>query len=87
MAKVVIYTTAYCPYCDMAKALLTRKQAAYENVDVSNDAEKRAWLAQVTGQRTVPQIFINDKPIGGFDELSALQRTGKLDPLLAEPEV
>lgn len=85
MAKVVIYTTAYCPYCDMAKALFLRKQVAFENVDVTSDAEKRAWLAETTGQRTVPQIFINDKPIGGFDELSALQRTGKLDPLLSEP--
>lgn len=87
MVKVVIYTTAQCPYCDMAKALLARKQAVFENVDVTSDAEKRVWLAETTGQRTVPQIFINDKPIGGFDELAALQRTGKLDPLLAEPEV
>ena len=82
-ADVVVYVTGYCPYCTRAKALLTKKGAAFREVDVSSDEEKRVWLAKATGQRTVPQIFINDVSIGGFDELATLDRQGKLDPLLA----
>ncbi len=85
MAKVVVYTTTYCPFCDMAKALLSKKGVAFDNVDVTGDDARRVWLAQTSGQRTVPQIFINDRPVGGFQELAALNREGELDRLLAEP--
>lgn len=84
MAKVVVYTTQICPYCVRAKMLLQRKGVAYEEVDVSHDHDARMALVQRTGQRTVPQIFINDRPIGGSDELHALERSGQLDALLAE---
>lgn len=84
MARVVIYTTTICPYCVRAKMLLQRKGVAYEEVDVSHDHDARMALVQRTGQRTVPQIFINDRPIGGSDELHALERSGQLNALLAE---
>ena len=84
MAKVVIYTTKICPYCVRAKMLLQKKGAAYEEIDVSNDHEQRLKLVEMTRQRTVPQIFINDHHIGGCDELYALERQGALDPLLAQ---
>ena len=84
MAKVVIYTTKICPYCVRAKMLLQKKGAAYEEIDVSNDREQRLKLVEMTRQRTVPQIFINDRHIGGCDELYALERQGALDPLLAQ---
>ncbi|PQA51814.1 glutaredoxin 3 [Amnimonas aquatica] len=85
MAKVVIYTTQVCPYCVRAKQLLQRKGVAYEEVDVSFDAAQRLALVERTGRRTVPQIFINDEPVGGSDELHALERAGRLDGLLAAP--
>ena len=83
MAKIVIYTTQICPYCVRAKMLFQRKGATYEEIDVSHDDEMRRRLVSMTGQRTVPQIFINDRHIGGCDELYALDRQGALDPLLA----
>lgn len=82
VSSVVIYTTKVCPYCVRAKALLSRKGVEYQEIDVSHDDAKRQWLVQATGQRTVPQIFINDKPVGGFDDIAALDRKGELDPLL-----
>ena len=85
-ADVVVYVTSYCPYCTRAKALLAKKGAAYREVDVSNDEAKRVWLAKATGQRTVPQIFINDVSVGGFDELATLERQGKLTALLDAPK-
>ncbi len=83
-AKVVVYVTEYCPYCVRAKMLLDKKGVTYQTVDVSSDGAKRSWLAQATGQRTVPQIFINDRPVGGCDDLYALDRGGKLDPMLSQ---
>ena len=83
MSDVQVYTTDYCPYCDRAKALLAKRGIAYEEIDVTHEPEKRAWLVQTTGRRTVPQIFINDAPIGGFDELRTLEDEGALDRLLA----
>ena len=83
MQSVVIYTTKVCPYCVRAKALFQKKGVAYREIDVSIDDETRSWLVQATGQRTVPQIFINDKPVGGFDDVAALDRKGELDGLLA----
>lgn len=84
MAKVVIYTTTICPYCVRAKMLLQKKGVAYEEINVGNDHEMRLKLVEMTRQRTVPQIFINDRSIGGCDELYALERQGALDPLLAQ---
>jgi glutaredoxin 3 len=83
-APVRVYTTQVCPYCIRAKALLQKKGVAYEEVDVSDDPAKRSWLVSASGGRkTVPQIFIGEQSIGGFDELSALERAGKLDGMLA----
>jgi glutaredoxin 3 len=84
MANVVIYTTSICPYCVRAKMLFQRKGVSYEEIDVSRDNELRLKLMADTKQRTVPQIFINDKHIGGCDDLYALERQGALDPLLAQ---
>jgi len=83
VSNVVVYTTRVCPYCIRAKALLKKKGVAFSEIDVSNDADKRSWLVSATGQQTVPQIFINDHPIGGFDDMAALDRKGELDRLLA----
>ena len=77
-ARVTLYTTAICPYCFRAKAVLAKRGIPYEEIDVSGDPEKRAWLVATTGMRTVPQIFIDDVPIGGSDELVALDRAGEL---------
>ncbi len=81
--RVRVYSTLICPYCIRAKALLKAKGIPYENVDVTGDAGMRAWLVQQTGRRTVPQIFIGEEPIGGFDELRALDQSGELDRKLA----
>lgn len=83
MVNIVIYTTPICPYCVRAKNLLKQKGATWTEIDVSHDAEQRMALVERTRQRTVPQIFINDEHVGGCDELYALERAGRLDPLLA----
>lgn len=82
MAKVILYTTDYCPFCHAAKALFKSKGITYEEINVEGDHEKRAWLVETTGQRTVPQIFIDDKSYGGFQDVQALDQQGKLDSLL-----
>lgn len=82
MAHVDIYTTPSCPYCVMAKRLMREKGVAFEEIDVATDTDKRKWLVEVTGQRTVPQIFIDGNPYGGFTDIAALDRKGELDPLL-----
>jgi glutaredoxin 3 len=82
MADVKIYTTRICPYCIAAKRLFAQREIAYEEIDVTGDPEKRAWLVSVTGRRTVPQIFIGGEAIGGFDELAALDQVGKLAEML-----
>ena len=82
-AEVKIYSTAWCWYCRQAEALLDQKGVEYERVDVAGDRETRRWLVEATGRRTVPQIFINGDSIGGYDELSALDRRGELDVLLS----
>jgi glutaredoxin 3 len=84
-AEVVMYTTHYCGYCRMAARLLTKKGANFREVDAGSDPALRTWLVQVTGQRTVPQIFVNGRSIGGYDELAAHERAGDLDSMLAEP--
>jgi glutaredoxin 3 len=86
VAKVEVYTTSYCPYCVRAKSLLKNKGVAFEEIDVSHDREMREKMIELSGgRRTVPEIFINGKIIGGYDELRALETAGKLDPLLNEP--
>lgn len=80
---VEIYTTRTCPYCLAAKDLLQRKGVAFSETDVGRDAELRAKMTQrANGRRTVPQIFIGETHVGGFDDLAALDRAGKLDALL-----
>jgi glutaredoxin 3 len=81
-AKIIIYSKDHCPYCDWAKQLLDKKHVTYQVIRVDLDAEQRAKMERLSGRRTVPQIFIDDQPIGGFDDLSALEKAGKLDPLL-----
>lgn len=82
MAEVKIYTTRYCPYCHAATALLTQKNVPFEEIDVTGDSTARADLADRTGRRTVPQVFIDGAPVGGYDDLAALDRSGRLDELL-----
>ena len=83
MAKVEIYTSPWCGYCSRAKALLDKKGASFEEIDVSMNNELRAhMMSRANGARTVPQIFIDGKHIGGSDDLYALDRSGGLDPLL-----
>lgn len=82
MPKVQIYTTRVCPYCVRAKALLAKKGVAYEEIDVENDDARREWLVEASGQRTVPQIFVDGRSLGGFSDLDALDQEGKLDPIL-----
>jgi glutaredoxin 3 len=83
MAEVKIYTTKLCPYCIRAKALLSRKGVAYQEIDVSGNRELRRWLLDETGRQTVPQIFINGQSVGGYDDIAALDRQGRLDGMLA----
>jgi glutaredoxin 3 len=84
-ADVVMYRTRICPYCVLARRLLSKKGVAAREIDVTGDRERRTWLREVTRRRTVPQIFINQRHVGGFQELAALERAGRLDALLAEP--
>lgn len=85
MPKIEIYTKDYCPYCTAAKELLKSKGVTYEEKDVIENLNfLDEMLARSEGRKTVPQIFINDKLIGGFDDLSALNKSGKLDTLLIE---
>jgi glutaredoxin 3 len=84
--RILVYSTPFCGYCAAAKRLLTAKGADYAEIDVMMDPERRQeMLAKSGGRRTVPQIFIDGRHIGGFDELNALDKAGELDPLLAAP--
>jgi thioredoxin reductase (NADPH) len=83
MARVVVYSKSWCPYCDRAKALLAAKGVAYEEIDVERDAARLEEMVRKSGgRRTVPQIFIDDQHVGGSDDLHELDRQGKLDPML-----
>lgn len=83
MAEVIVYSKAFCPYCDRAKQLLTHKGVAYKEIRVDQEPDQlQVMLAKSDGRRTLPQIFINDKGIGGFDDLWALEQQGQLDNLL-----
>jgi glutaredoxin 3 len=83
-ANVTIYTTAYCGFCVRAKQLLTQKRVKFTEIDVGDRPDLRKWIAAKSGQRTVPQVFINGKAVGGFSDIDALDRRGALDPILAE---
>jgi glutaredoxin 3 len=83
-ADVQIYITTWCPYCTAAKSLLGRKGAAFTEIDVEGRQDLRRWLVSATGQRTVPQVFVNGQPLGGFSDIEALDQEGELDALLAE---
>lgn len=82
MPEIVIYTTRICPYCIMAKRLLDKKGVGYTEIDVESTPGLREELMRKTKRRTVPQIYIGDFHVGGFDELYALDRLNKLDSLL-----
>lgn len=84
MKRVLMYTTRFCPYCVMAKRLLDSKNAAVEEVRVDEDFAQRELMMQRSGRRTVPQIFVGDTHVGGFDDLRALEHAGKLDALLQD---
>jgi len=83
MHTIEIYTTPYCPYCVRAKALLEKKGVDYTETDVSDTDLRAAMTKRAGGSRTVPQIFIDGRHIGGCDDLHDLDRNGELDPLLA----
>ena len=80
--KVLMYTTAVCPYCLMAERLLVAKGVEIEKVRVDLDPARRLEMMEKTGRRTVPQIYVGETHVGGYDDLAALDRAGKLDPLL-----
>ncbi len=82
MSNIVMYTTQFCPYCVRANQLLASKDVAVKEVRVDLNPEERAKMMRLSGRRTVPQIWIGDTHVGGFDELWALDRKGELEPLL-----
>jgi glutaredoxin 3 len=83
MSHVVVYSSANCPYCIRAKELLERKGIQYEEVHVDLDPAQKDLMIERSGRRTVPQIFINNQPIGGYDDLYALDKSGELAKLLS----
>jgi glutaredoxin 3 len=78
---ITVYVSDWCPYCQRAKQLLTRKGLAFTEINVENAAEIREEMTERSGRRTVPQIFVGDKHVGGCDDLFALDRSGELDRL------
>jgi len=86
VAKVEVYITSYCPFCVRAKSLLRSKGVAFTEIDVTDDDAQRERMVELSGgRRTVPEIFVNGRIVGGYDELRALNDRGELDKLLAEP--
>ncbi len=83
MQPVKVYTSDWCGFCTAAKQLLKTRGIAFEEVDTSGNDELRAWLRQTTGRRTVPQIFIGERAIGGYEELRMLDIQGQLGKLVA----
>jgi glutaredoxin 3 len=82
MKSVIIYTTRTCPYCVRAKRLLEKKKVPYQEIDVGGDDDARTKLTERTGRRTVPQIFVGERHLGGSDDLYALEAAGELDAIL-----
>lgn len=85
MSKVQIYTTAWCPYCHAAKSLLDKKGVTYEEVSAQDPETRAAMTQRAHGRRTVPQIFVGEQHLGGYDDIAALDRAGKLDPIINGP--
>ena len=83
-ASVLLYLTEWCPFCQRAKALLKKKNVSFTEIDVDDRPDLRSWLVSASGQRTVPQVFINGQPVGGYTDLEKIDRQGKLDVLLAK---
>lgn len=83
MPKVTIYTAMLCPYCQRAKQLLAKKGVAFDEIDVTGRGDLREEMTEKAGRHTVPQIWIGDTHVGGCDDLYALDRAGRLDPMLA----
>ena len=83
MADVTVYSTGWCPFCDRAKALLKARSIPFDDINLDDDPTFRTKLQELTGRSTVPQIFIGDEPIGGFQELRALDASGRLRELIA----
>jgi glutaredoxin 3 len=82
MPQVIIYTTSYCPYCSGVKAFMQSKNVEFEEVDVTNDPTRRAEMERMSSRRTVPQVFVDGIPIGGFDDVRRLDASGELNRLL-----
>jgi glutaredoxin 3 len=82
MPRIVVYSSDWCPYCTRAKALLNKKRVAFEEIRVDGQPQLRAEMTKKAGRTSVPQIWIDDVHVGGCDDLYALERAGKLDPLL-----
>lgn len=82
MAKVEMYTKAFCPFCIKAKSLLKNKGVEFTDIPAAMDRDKRKEMNERSGRNTFPQIFIDDKHIGGCDDIFALEKAGELDPLL-----
>jgi len=80
--KITVYTKENCPFCVRAKALLQRKGVAFDEIPVEGRDDLRAWLVEATGQRTVPQIFVGERSLGGFTDVDALDKEGRLDGIL-----
>lgn len=80
--KVTLYTKENCPFCVRAKALLSRKGVTFEEVPVEGRDDLRTWLVEATGQRTVPQVFVGERSLGGYTDVAALDEEGRLDPIL-----
>jgi GrxC family glutaredoxin len=83
VARVVVYTKYYCVFCNRAKALLRAKNVEFREVDITDDVKLQGEVRRRSGRMTVPQIFVDEKPIGGYDELRRLDESGELDRLLA----
>jgi len=83
--RVTVYGDEHCAYCAAARMLFTRKGIRFEDIVVSKDADRLAEMQARSGSHSVPQIFVGDKHIGGFDELSSLDKSGELDKLLTDP--
>ena len=86
MPQIKVYTTDFCPYCDVAKRILENKEIEYEEINIHGNPEMRDHIEELTGRRDVPQIFIDDQHIGDDDDLAELARSGELDKLLEKEE-
>ena len=84
MSKVLMYSTRFCPFCMMARRLLDAKGVDYEEIPVDSDAEQRREMQRISGRHTVPQVFIGERHVGGYEDLAAAEQAGQLDGWLQE---